>query len=276
MAKSDEGKEKKRHPWEDIPDFTIYFYDPVASLFSGNEKAFIDYEGKPVIARKETKQILGVASEAADVLLRELDVTEVTWEEWKDFLKDTRAFLNYVRADFPLDRIKFVNEAGEEVEAPARHDISPSLIATFLEESSAFPDAPESLTPLVRQLWCLVCLTNVDSALLAQLYEDAGDALGSFADAAEALRKARGPDDRNRSMAIKGAMARLAADPKQAEKRAVRECWELWRQDPGRYDGKAAFARDMLHKFETLQSAVVIERWCRAWERELEERSGRS
>ncbi|MFM9926924.1 hypothetical protein VLK31_28335 [Variovorax sp. H27-G14] len=62
-----------------------------------------------------------------------------------------------------------------------------------------------------------------------------------------------------------GAAAKLAKDPKQMEKGAVRECWDAWQRDRSRYKGVAAFARDMLQKFENLESQQVIERWCRAW-----------
>ena len=58
-----------------------------------------------------------------------------------------------------------------------------------------------------------------------------------------------------------------AASPKQKDKLTVRECWEAWQQEPDRYKGKAAFARDMRDKFPTLESQPVIEGWCRTWER---------
>lgn len=61
---------------------------------------------------------------------------------------------------------------------------------------------------------------------------------------------------------------RLKNDPKQLEKFAVYECWQLWRKAPERYKSKAAFARDMLSKFESLESQRVIERWCLEWESE--------
>ncbi len=68
-----------------------------------------------------------------------------------------------------------------------------------------------------------------------------------------------------------GAAAKLAKDPKQLEKAAVRECWEAWQTEPARYKGVAAFARDMLQKFESLESQQVIERWCRAWAKETQQ-----
>ena len=65
-----------------------------------------------------------------------------------------------------------------------------------------------------------------------------------------------------------GAMQKLANDPKQKDKSTVRECWELWQKTPKNYKSKAAFARDMLDKFSTLESQPVIERWCRHWQME--------
>lgn len=69
----------------------------------------------------------------------------------------------------------------------------------------------------------------------------------------------------NKRQAQRGAAAKLAIDPKQVEKSAVRECWDLWQKDSSRYIGKAAFARDMMDKYEGLKSAEVIARWCREW-----------
>lgn len=68
------------------------------------------------------------------------------------------------------------------------------------------------------------------------------------------------------SVAIQGAFAKLAIDPKQKDKLQVRDCWDEWKKHPDRYKGKAAFARDMLDKFESLKSQPVVERWCREWE----------
>jgi len=75
-------------------------------------------------------------------------------------------------------------------------------------------------------------------------------------------------NERATERASKAANKRHAIDPKQADKAMVRECWDDWQKQPDRYDGKAAFARDMLTKYESLKSQPVIEGWCRAWERE--------
>lgn len=68
-----------------------------------------------------------------------------------------------------------------------------------------------------------------------------------------------------------GAAAKLAKDPKQLEKAAVRECWDAWQIELSRYKGVAAFARDMLQKFESLESQQVIERWCRTWAKDTQQ-----
>lgn len=62
------------------------------------------------------------------------------------------------------------------------------------------------------------------------------------------------------------AAIRHAKDPKQAAKRAVKEHWESWQQDPTKYSAKEKFAYAMLDEFPELKSAAVITRWCREWE----------
>jgi len=66
----------------------------------------------------------------------------------------------------------------------------------------------------------------------------------------------------------RGAKNKLATDPKQRDKAIVRECWEAWQKNPENYKGKAAFARDMLDKFQSLENINVIAKWCREWEEE--------
>lgn len=61
---------------------------------------------------------------------------------------------------------------------------------------------------------------------------------------------------------------KLQNDPKQAEKAFVKDCWLEWQRNADRYNGKAAFARDMLSKCENLISQKKIEDWCRRWEKE--------
>lgn len=69
------------------------------------------------------------------------------------------------------------------------------------------------------------------------------------------------------AFAVAGVRAKLAKDPRQAERKFVLQCWKEWNADPERYSSKAAFARDMLEKCEHLVSSKKIEDWCRVWER---------
>ena len=66
----------------------------------------------------------------------------------------------------------------------------------------------------------------------------------------------------------KGAEARNANDPRQQEKRLIRECWQQWQQGKLRYRSQAQFARDMLRKHTSLRSQPKIEAWCREWRKE--------
>ena len=74
------------------------------------------------------------------------------------------------------------------------------------------------------------------------------------------------------SIALLGAKARLAKNAKaiaqQTAKENVRARWEEWRAKPSNYSSKAAFARDMLDKYEALTNQNVIVRWCGDWDRQ--------
>ncbi|MNT96678.1 hypothetical protein D3C72_2388330 [compost metagenome] len=61
------------------------------------------------------------------------------------------------------------------------------------------------------------------------------------------------------------AETRKLKDPKQQAKNEVLSLWNMWQQKKWLYASNAAFARDMLDKFPTLESQPVIERWCRDW-----------
>ena len=69
------------------------------------------------------------------------------------------------------------------------------------------------------------------------------------------------------------AQKRHQQDPKQLAKMEVKKCWELWRLNKDNYKNKSKFARDMLSKYEELESQQVISRWCNQWELELSQQS---
>ena len=118
----------------------------------------------------------------------------------------------------------------------------------------------------------LICAANfaIEAALaigyadaLAELAESRAESNENITDEIEGAQR-RFSEDRARLAVAK----KLAKDPKQKDKVLVRECWDAWKNEPDRYKGKAAFARDMRDKFPNLESQPVIEGWCRTWERE--------
>lgn len=76
-------------------------------------------------------------------------------------------------------------------------------------------------------------------------------------------------DVARRTMAESGARSRWANSPKTAAKQQVKECWEMWNRDPGRYRSKKEFAFDMLSKYPELENSETIQRWCRTWQEEV-------
>lgn len=68
------------------------------------------------------------------------------------------------------------------------------------------------------------------------------------------------------AMSSLGGKAKAENDPKRKCKDFAKDCWNIWQQEPARYESKAAFARDMLEKLPELKSQPVIEGWCRKWE----------
>lgn len=86
-----------------------------------------------------------------------------------------------------------------------------------------------------------------------------------------------GRDTQKSSFSNKGGKARATKDPKQAEKKIVKECWEAWQSKPEQYTKKIKFATAMVDKFRPddpdeeskhLCSTAKIVQWCGIWERE--------
>lgn len=69
-------------------------------------------------------------------------------------------------------------------------------------------------------------------------------------------------------VAKSGAEAKLAKDPVQAVKGAVKLRWEAWqRGERPRYDTAAQFARAMLNDFPALKTEGTVSNWATAWKR---------
>ncbi|EIN02289.1 hypothetical protein WQE_04852 [Paraburkholderia hospita] len=155
---------------------------------------------------------------------------------------------------------------------------APLTLARRHSEEDFWPANNVELEPIRRAsafaLWCW------DQAILAMYNADAASAAAAVAygmDAANIAEEYRrdlqsDPDrlvQKARVMLGRaGAQGKLAKDPKQVEKKFVRDCWQGWQEDPSRYKSKAAFARDMMEKCAHLTSTKQIEDWCRDWEKQ--------
>jgi hypothetical protein len=120
-------------------------------------------------------------------------------------------------------------------------------------------------------LFLLHALIAIDDALIC-LDLHSTDAVSAAIEAANALANAMAIESGSaklqkarQEMSYRGAMEKLARDPKQKEKAFIFACWQKWQESPTTYASKAAFARDMLTKCEHLTSQKKIEDWCREW-----------
>lgn len=122
-------------------------------------------------------------------------------------------------------------------------------------------------------LFLLHALIAIDDALIC-IDLGSTDAVSAAIEATNALANAMaiesGSDklqDARKEMSFRGAMAKLAADPRQEEKAFIFKCWQDWQKSPDTYASKAAFSRDMMTKCEHLTDVGKIPRWCKEWEK---------
>ena len=127
---------------------------------------------------------------------------------------------------------------------------------------------------LTKHLFLLHDLVEIDNALIAMPIDGAEAVIASIS-ASNALSNALSIDAGNIKLqkvrcdiAKRGAMAKLASDPKQKDKIFVKECWKDWQEIPSKYKSKVKFAKDMLDKCEHLESQKVITDWCAKWGKE--------
>lgn len=297
-AKEDRLRAARAHAeaWiKDPPWFS--FYDPYRSVLSGQSPRFVDSKGELVPVRQgassSVRELLHLAKKAAD---RYLQGQHLTVEEWKTALSSFKKFIRDISKEIPFDRIQFVDIMGNPVEDPGELPDDPfsilSLHQQLLERhADKFSREDWSVVGMLHTLWCVICLSEIDHALLSCMYEDAGDGIFSAMRARDALSNAErvegilagqqvlGREDRatdgdhlvatiRQDLARSGAAAKWAAHPVGQAKAEVQQLWQEWQRQPSRYRSKAAFARDMLDKFEALGNQAVIVRWCTEWEKE--------
>ncbi len=132
------------------------------------------------------------------------------------------------------------------------------------EFSGEFVDKPASQLQDISMFGLILFDRIVRAEAEKMSFEDVFDLHEDLSLCLDYVMDAQKTSDRAR----RNVLLKLRADPKQADKAIVRECWNTWRQNPDDYKGKADFARDMREQFPKLKSQQVIEGWCRAWERE--------
>jgi len=273
-----------REEWAKEPPWFLFF-DPYVSVIATDEPAFRAHDGTPLHFRKGTAsfahQLLTLAIEAAKEAFPAVDLRQqLTREQWKNALANSKHHIAAVREEFPFESIQFKDALGKPVKPPRREDIDAFNLLWIMHQSlgrtneaEALAEFPEALL-LLRTLWCMVALKEMDTVVLALLYEDAGNGGVSAILATQAIANAKSLLFTSQlpfkhSMALQGARAKLERDPKQFAKRHVKELWkEWWHEQRDRYRSKTRFAKDMLDKFPELANQAVIVRWCTGWEKE--------
>jgi hypothetical protein len=73
------------------------------------------------------------------------------------------------------------------------------------------------------------------------------------------------PQHTRRELALKGARAKLAADPKQAAKAEAFKLWQDWQAGKTRHKSGAAFARHVVKAIRVIENTKTVERWVTQW-----------
>lgn len=258
-----DSEARKTNPWDDIPDFTFFFYDPWRSFYCDRPAEFRTANGKAVTAHRSLRGLAQIGYDAAKLL--QAEALTISIEEWKELIDGARDFLKFVRTDIPLDRFDFVDPDGVPICEPiSREDLSSGDLANLLTKIGGSFDGTAEMRRTCQELWCLVCFEFIDSAVLAQIYDDAGDGVTAVLDARNALQQAQnlGKSTSEPSMAVRGARARHAGANRarawvQAEWAANHTEYENNKSEFSRH-----YVRRVLHEFGvTITEKQMREVW---------------
>lgn len=186
-----------------------------------------------------------------------------------DFPVEVYSAISFCLPYCPLEELMAFYAFGAEGDLSAR----PDEVSDFVWGILVAEECNNLLDRRIR-FYLLLFLLELNNANYHLRHGTKYRSIDSFGEAMLALGEARAcfavqPEAITRANFAKmGALVRLRNDPKQAAKQEVRACWDLWQKEPSRYKGKAAFAKDMLNKYEDLESQPVIARWCKEWESE--------
>lgn len=266
------------------------FYDPFLSVLSAKTPQFVNRDGKKIKFRRPggARHLLYIAVQAADLFLCGNKISRSVWTQTLESMKGNLAELRSLMAE---KNFVFQDPLGKRVEIDVGglepFDVLSIQQQVFDRDGSAKEAGDFAL---LQQVWCVVCMAEIDHALLSAMYDDAGDGVESALRAREALQKARDSSrilvkalgaetneagDRGAvvvavrsDFARLGALAKLEKDPKQKAKQEVRAAWNEWQRRPHMYASKSAFANELLKRQSALTNQRVIVDWCGVWERE--------
>jgi len=230
----------------------FHWYDPYASVIGSAHPAFRDRDGKEVLDESaingDGRQLLYVAAGAGRTLIK--DASErPTRDEWDSLVREAANLLAQMKEGVQesVGRFNWQDPFGDAREAPDINDIDDWTGALVLHRTvlSASPtDAYRiEMSSVAIELWCVLCLYHIDSALLSLKFEDAGFGMYAAIKATEALANARALQEERpppfRELARRGAEARHASTN---EARAW--VWSEWLKHSEAYgNNKTDFAR---------------------------------
>jgi hypothetical protein len=252
--------------------FRIADGSPLRQIESDDRHSWPDLDALAQMAFLASKEVLNLISREENVSLLDLINNGLA------NLEDVRAAITTMLLRFPtafVARTKVFGSTLSNTETIENIRIaSPPQLLSMFRELAVQLDKKSTEHPLqFLQLAAYSgCLKEIDLAVLSLIREN-GNAIVHTIAAHDCFVLAQSVNESALSrasvisgLARKARNASLESDPKQSEKRFVRQCWQAWIETPSRYRSKAAFARDMLEKCQHLTSSKVIEDWCREWE----------
>lgn len=235
----------------------FHWYDPYLSVIGTINPAFRTGDGLEVSAAKDSsgaRELLYLAAGAAGTLLGDA-AERPTRDEWEQLVRGADDCLGDLQENLRenLERFSWRDPLGRPRSAPEADEIDHWTAALFLHQTHISPSSAASdpqrqaMFQLVKELWCVLCLRQIDDALLSVRFEDAGSGVPAAIRAAEALANARALVDQRpppfRELARRGAEVRHA--PTKAARAWV---WLEWQKHRGAYgNNKSDFARSYVH-----------------------------
>lgn len=275
----------------------FYPYHPFATFANKDDRNFVDANGELVMKgwmrnhepadNPDIAAIFDVAEDAFERLTQDPYDGE---HSYKHFISSPEDFDNAVIGQYVdviddlmdslMERIKegsvkvSAKHGGQDIQPEDMADSSNPWKVRLLWHFLGYMEDRSEIAPLFRTLFLVATLEAVGDVLVSMCLDGRGQAEASsgmhdcYYTALAIEAEYRTGKRVKQQIAKQAAAARLAKDPRQAEKMFILECWQAWKAGTHQYKSKAAFARDMIEKCEHLTSTKKVEDWCREWEKE--------